>query len=347
MLKRGKFLTLFGSILLIVILVGFALAPSAKPAAAPEPAKTFHWRFAIYDPSLSTVAGLGHVKMAKAIFERSGGRLQIDVSPAGVLGYSGFVHHRVTGQGLLEMGETVSAAVIEVPAFGAFSHVWLFKNAEDALKGWNAVKPELDKAAATFNTKVLAAVFRPPDMLHTTKRPFPTLESFKGAKIRSWHPLLSDWLKEVGAVPMVIPYAERYTSLATGVVEGNFASPVSQIDTKDYEVCKYTHTWLGSVPIYVTFVNLGAYSALPPDLQKILTEEAAKMESEVTKKFLVPGAVEAINRLRGFGVTIVEVSPEEIAKGMLAGKAVQERWMAKVGSEGRAVMEKVRKAIGY
>jgi TRAP-type C4-dicarboxylate transport system substrate-binding protein len=285
--------------------------------------------------------------MAKAISERSGDRLHIDVSPSGVLGYSGFTHHRVTGEGLLEMGETVSAAAIEVPAFGAFSHVWLFKNAEDAMKGWNAVKPELDQAAGKFNTKVLAAMFRPLDVLHTTKRPFPTLESFKGAKIRSWHPLLSDWLKEAGAVPMVIPYAERYTSLATGVVEGNFASPVSQLDNKDYEACKYTHSWVGSVPIYVTFVNLAAYNALPPDLQKILTEEAAKMERDVTKQHLVPGAEGALKKLRSLGVNIVEVSPEEMAKGMQAGKAVQKRWTEKVGQEGGIVLEKVRKAIGY
>ncbi len=284
--------------------------------------------------------------MANAIFERSGGRLLIDVYPVTALGYSGFTHHRVAGEGLIEMGEAISAAAREVGVFGVFSHVLLFENAEDSIIGWDIAKPLLDKGAASFNTKLLAAVMRPLDVIHSTKKPFPTLDSMKGIKIRAWNDLIASWLTEIGAVPVVIPYAERYTALATGVVDANFASPVSQIDTKDYEVAPWTNLWPVTVPIYTTFVNLDAFNALPKDLQDILLEEGAKMEADVRAE-LLGTAQPSLDKLEGFGVTIVEVAPAELEKGRLAGELVQARWLETAGPEANELIIKVKEALGY
>ena len=146
---------------------------------------------------------------------------------------------------------------------------------------------------------------------------------------------------------MVIPYAERYTSLATGVVEGNFASPVSQVDTKDYEVCKYTNLWPISVPIYSTFVNRDAFNALPSKLQNILTEETEKMEAEVRQELLVPGAEAKLEELAKFGVTIVDVAPAELEVARQAGEIVWKEWQQEAGSEATAVMQKIIQTLGY
>ncbi|MBI4284543.1 MAG: TRAP transporter substrate-binding protein DctP [Chloroflexi bacterium] len=350
------------SLLCLTLIAGLVLAGCAKPAPTPTPAPTvtvtaspspapsptplqaFRWRFAAYDPNLTSIQSRNHVEMVRAIFERSGGRLLIDVYPSGTLGYSGFTHHRVAGQGLLEIGETMSSAPTEAPVFGVFSQLMLFKDVPAAIKAWNAVKADLDKAAATFGSKILATTIRPLDVFHSTKKAFPTLDSFKGAKIRAWNDIISAWLTEVGAVPAVIPYAERYTALATGVVEGNFAGPVSQVDTKDYEIVKYTNMWPVDVPIYVTFVNLAAFNKLPADLQKILLEEAAKEEAKTIKE-LLDANVTAIDTLKSKGVTIVDVSPDEIAKAKAASEVVYKKWLATAGPDANAVMAKVLEAI--
>jgi TRAP-type C4-dicarboxylate transport system substrate-binding protein len=327
-------------VLVAALLVGGASGPPAEASDRPQ-----RWRFAIYDPTLESILGQVWVKFAKSVGERTRGRLVIDVHPSGALGYSGFTHHQVVGEGLIEMGEGVTAGALNIGPFAVFAHMMLFENEVQAGEAWDASKDLLAKAAASINAKPVAAFPRPPDLLNTTRRPFPTLETFKGARLRSWNPIMSDWLRRVGAEPVAIPYAERYTALSQGVVEGNFASPITQLDTKDYEVTRYTNLWPGPVPIFITFVNLKRFDALAPDIQTILLEEVAKAEAAGRKQLY--GSMEpSLQALAAKGVTIVRPSAAEVAKGRHVAEQVMQDWRKNAGDLGSQVLDRVLKTVG-
>lgn len=320
-------------------------APSGATGKAPAAGKAERWRFAIYDPTLESILGRVWTAFAKSVGERTGGRLTIEVHPAGALGYSGFTHHQVVGDGLIEMGETIVAGALEIKPFSVFAHMMLFENEVQAGQAWDAAKDLLEKAGARINARPVAALPRPPDFLNTTRRPFDKLETFKGARLRSWNAIMSDWLRRVGAEPVAIPYAERYTALSQGVVEGNFASPITQLDTKDYEVTRYTNLWPGPVPIYITFVNVAKLNALPPDVQKILMEEVAKAEAAGRKQLY--GSMEpSLKQLADKGVTVVRPPAAELARGRQVADQVMEEWRKGAGDLGNEVLDRVLKALG-
>jgi TRAP-type C4-dicarboxylate transport system substrate-binding protein len=328
--------------LLALLLVPGSPGDPAGTALAQE--RPQRWRFAIYDPTLESILGRIWTGFAKSVAERTGGRLTIEVYPAGALGYSGFTHHQVVGDGLIEMGEAINAGALDIKPFAVFAHMMLFEDEVQAGKAWDASKDLLEQAAARINAKPVAAMPRPPDFLNTTKRPFDKLETFRGARLRSWNAIMSDWLKRVGAEPVAIPYAERYTALSQGIVEGNYASPVTQLDTKDYEVTRYTNLWPGPVAIFITFVNVSKLNALPADVQKILLEEVAKAEAAGRKQLY--GSLEpSLKQLADKGVTIVRPSPAELAKGRQFADQVMADWRKSAGDLGNQVLDRVLKTL--
>jgi len=263
----------------------------------------------------------------------------------GTLGYSGLEHHQVCGEGLVEIGELVMAAVTDDPVFDVFAQPSFYKNTEDIRRGLEIARPTINKAAADFNTEILYWSCKSIDMWNSTL-PLPTVDSFKGVTMRAWNPTLGDLIAALGATPVVIPYAEKYTALATGVVQANACAPMGLIETKDYEVAKYYNLWPLQPCIYVPFVNLDAFNGLPKDLQDIVTEAAQETEAGLWKAYLEghDKAMAEANKV----ATVIEPTSEELDKERkIAEENIWKPWREKAGSEANALMDNIIKALGY
>lgn len=321
-----------------------ALVLSAAGTA--NAAETFKWRFGIYFPSVESLEGQRAQEFVKAVAERSDNRLQIEIFPGGMLGFSSFTHHRVVGDGLLEMGTTMSAAMVDAPEWETLSHALLFTSREQAETAWKTALPDLEAAARRdFNSRVLGAFMAEFDHM-LSRTPLPTVESWKGHKFRAWQKQLACWMEQMGATPMVIPYHEAYTAMATGVVEGNSGGLQAALDVKLYEVTDYLSTgWTPNVPFYVTLVNEDAWNSLPADLQQILAEEAARYTAGTTVAYW-DAWPRNMEQLVEKGMEKVAVSSEELAKGRDAARVCWDRWRAETTPEASALMDKILAAIG-
>ncbi|MBP6769884.1 MAG: TRAP transporter substrate-binding protein DctP [Reyranella sp.] len=319
------------------------LMAAAQPASAED---TFNWRFGIYFPSIGSLEGQHAQEFVKAVAERSDNRLQIEIFPGGMLGFSSFTHHRVVGDGLLEMGTTMSAAMIDAPEWETLSHALLFKNRDEANAAWEIARPELEAAAERdFHSKVLGVTMAEFDHM-LSRSPLPTVESWKGHKFRAWQKQLACWFEQMSATPMVIPYHEAYTALATGVVEGNSGGLQAALDTKLYEATDYVSTgWTPNIPIYVTLVNQAAWDSLPEDLQKILAEESDRYFTATSDAYwqLWPQNLELLAEK---GMEKVAVSDEELAKGRELARVCWDKWRQGTTPEAVALMDKILAGIG-
>jgi len=345
-MKRNLFWKLVAASVFAAITMMLAVPIAAVSNKAEAAEKVFRWRYAIYLPSLNSLEGRQALKFVKAVYERSNGRLLIDVFPGGMLGYSAFTHHRVVGDGLLEMGVTMSAAMTEAPEWETLSHVLLFNTRDDAEKAWKIAKPALEKAAvAKFNSMVLGAVI--PEFDHMlSKVPLRTVDDWKGHKFRAWQKQLACWFEQMGATPMVIPYHEAYTALATGMVEGNSGMLKAALDVKFNEVMKYVSTgWTPNMPIFVTVVNKDAWDSLPTDLQQILSEEGDKYFSTTSMAYWNAWP-QSLEELAKKGMEKVDVSADEIKKARALARNCWEKWMKETTPEAAALMKQIVAAVG-
>jgi tripartite ATP-independent transporter DctP family solute receptor len=118
----------------------------------------------------------------------------------------------------------------------------------------------------------------------TRNKPINMPDDLRGFKIRlPVAPTLISLFKSLGASPTALNFGEVYSALQTGIVDGQ-ENPLQLIDeSKFYEVQKYltmtNHVWTG----IHTAINLAAWQKLPPEIQKVITEqltEAAILQRE-------------------------------------------------------------------
>ena len=144
----------------------------------------------------------------------------------------------------------------------------------------------------------------------TRTKPIEKPEDLKGFKIRlPVAPYFIALFQSLGASPTPINFAEVYSALQTGVVDGQ-ENPLVLIDTaKLYEVQKYcsltNHIWAG---IHISFSNI-AWKRLPRDLQELSEKhfnEKALQERDDWQKM----TQQEIENLKSKGMVINSPDPK-------------------------------------
>lgn len=147
-----------------------------------------------------------------------------------------------------------------------------------------------------------------------TKEPVTSLEELDGVKIRV--PELRVWIdfwRMLGANPTPLPYAEQYTALSNGTIDGLEADYFSILGFDWYEQAPHlTQTSHWFLPKAVR-VNAAWLDALSPELQEMLrtTAKEAFSEQRATNR---AGMADALAELVAAGVIVHELSPEEKAR---------------------------------
>jgi tripartite ATP-independent transporter DctP family solute receptor len=206
------------------------------------------------------------------IKEESGGRLDITLYTNSVLGGDTAMISQ-TIAGALEMYTLpLDLLAAKNPACGIFGVGYAFLGYDHI---WPSMDGELGNHLRGLAEQIGFHVvhncydhgFRE---ITTRTKPIERPEDLKGFKIRlPVAPYFIALFQRLGASPTPINFAEVYSALQTGVVDGQ-ENPLVLIDTaKLYEVQKYcsltNHIWSG---IHISFSNI-AWKRLPPDLQEL------------------------------------------------------------------------------
>lgn len=163
---------------------------------------------------------------------------------------------------------------------------------------------------------------------YISKKPFDSVQSFKGAKLSSG-PLYDGLTKKLGAAPVTVTNPEMYTALQRGVID---AVPLPQgsmpYDTRLYEVAKY----IISPPLpymarAMLLANAKKWDSLPADVRELLTQTMVALEPEVYK-FSQSLAEGFTKKLQEKGMTFAEIRKEDYkAYSNMAAEGVWESIM--------------------
>jgi TRAP-type transport system periplasmic protein len=117
-----------------------------------------------------------------------------------------------------------------------------------------------------------------------SKQPIKGPNGLSGMKIRatvSYHPMI----KALGGSPVVMGAGEVYSALEKGVIDAAAWGLTGVADFKWNEVSKYLiRPTFGQASLF-TFMNLKAWNALTPAQQKLMNDEAVKLEALTVKRF--------------------------------------------------------------
>ena len=286
-------------------------------------------------------------KWTNTLNEKSDGRINAQHFPAGQLGnYTQLIEGSRIGTIHATAGgpDTEEAVAPEIAAAGG-APGFIYSDEAHVDRVLQGPLGEEISRIAREKTGVEFVAYGEVGFRHVlSDRPVMQLSDLKGLKLRV--PELKIWIdfwRKLGANPTPLPYAEQYSSVSTGIINGLEADFFSIKGFKWYEQASHlTLSYHWFLPKAIR-VNGAWLDALPADLQDLVTSSAKEIFAgqRVANR---ANAAAALDDLKAEGVSVYELSADEKTKWVEATDSLFAEFGEK-SPETAAMIEKIR-ALG-
>ncbi len=280
-------------------------------------------------------------KVAALVEERTDGHVKFQIFPQSQLG-----DQRTMNEGV-QLG-TIEATVAPAAFLGGFNPAVSILDIpyllpDDAAKAQALREGPFGQALLdSFKDKGMVAIALWPNgkKQFTSNKPLDNIAEFAGQKFRVMDSsILIEQFKALDASAIALPFGELYTSLQTGVVDGE-ENPLDTIkNMKFYEVQKNLVVSDHGAMEDVILFNPMWWESLPAEYQTIITDTFKEMIPELTahKAAAVDAALQTI---KDSGMAVRVASPEERAelREKMYGPTTA-AYVAKAGETGKALLE--------
>jgi C4-dicarboxylate-binding protein DctP len=324
---------------LLVVLTAAALAGAGSAHAQPKAKYTMKIAH-LEAPTQPRHQGL--VKLAELVKSRTNGEVEIQLYPASQLGNA---RQMVEG---VQFG-TIEATMMPAAFLGGFNPAvsildipYVFPT--DRAKSQQLRESPFGKAILdSFGSRNLLGITLWPNGRKsiTSNKSLDKLDALRGQKFRVMDSkILIEQFAALGASAVAINFSELYTSLQTGVIDGQ-ENPLDTISTmKFHEVQKnLVVTEHGSMED-VFLVNPGWWAKLPQGHRDAIVKslEEVRPQTEKTKEAAQQASLELI---KGSGKTNVRVADEAERRRLREAMAPKARdaYLERAGAEGKKLMD--------
>jgi C4-dicarboxylate-binding protein DctP len=284
----------------------------------------------------------GLAKVAELVKQRTGGEVEIQLYPASQLGNA---RQMVEG---VQFG-TIEATMMPAAFLGGFNPAVSILDIPYVFPTDRAKSQQLRESAfgkallESFSSRNLLGVTLWPNGRKsiTSNKPLDKLDALRGQKFRVMDSkILIEQFAAVGASAVAINFGELYTSLQTGVIDGQ-ENPLDTISTmKFHEVQKnLVVTEHGSMED-VFLVNPGWWAKLAPGQRDAIVKSLEEMrpQTEKAKEAAQQASLELIKASGRMNVRVADEAERRRLREAMAPKA-REAYLERAGSEGRKLMD--------
>ena len=216
---------------------------------------------------------IGFVERVK---RRTNGQVVFEISSFPELGIAGPDSLRLIEDGTLDSAQIYSGYVGGDFPIMDMSNLWgLFATQQDQLDVIDAIQPKMAEVTLENGGVQIAYMMTAHNYIFA-KPQVDGLADLQGLKVRSHSTVLSDLLSGMGADPQFIAFADVYTALERGVIDGAISCGSCGHGLRWYEVSDYLVGPIVSVGHSWFAVNEKRWSQMPKDLQNIVLEEGAR-----------------------------------------------------------------------
>jgi TRAP-type transport system periplasmic protein len=289
---------------------------------------------------------LGWKTFEQYVESASGGAIQVDIYPSSQLGDSEKLFEGLK-LGIHQIAQGDESITGAYDPMLIWFMPYLFPD-EQVMKKFfeSAVFEEInDKMAKELGVRVLgAAPYGFYNFINKTK-PIKTIADMKGLKLRTLpnsQLTIKTW-EALGASATPVPWAEIYTSIKTGVIDGLGHTLTIMVDQKFYEVAKYVtlDMSMGCANLYL--VSEKWYQSLS-DAERAIIKRGSEMGAAAEFGIATyRNRALAINTLKENGVEVISLSPEEKAKFKKAAHDAVLPWIKE--KSGADLVGKVLKCV--
>lgn len=163
-----------------------------------------------------------------------------------------------------------------------------------------------------YNQKLLWQYF-PGSLNLSSTKPVKNIHDFKGLKIRASSEVYLRMLKDLGAIPVSVPFNDCYMALQTGTIDGVYTNIEAMTGQKFYEPAPYSFTSekLGLWLPFTFTINKDIWDGFSPEIQEQVRKAVAKVDERFGPLYDEAYADEA-KIFREKGKELVMASDEDV-----------------------------------
>lgn len=331
-----------------------ALAQGAALISAPALVMPRYANAAEYNFKFGTNVPITHplnvraIEASERILKETNGQVQITVFPSNQLGNDADMLSQLRSGGLeffTVSGVNVLSQLVPIASMWGLGFAWVNDDAvHKALDGelGKFLRAQFPKVGLLAMDTVWSSGFR---QMTNSLRPINSPDDLKGLKMRvPVSPLWTSLMKNLGASPASINFAETYSALQTKVVDGQ-ENPLAIISiAKLFEVQKYcsmtNHMWDG----WWCMTNQKVWDRIPekarPIISKNFNQAALEMRADGAK---LNASLRPELASKGLVFNDPKLGP---FRDLLISSGFYSEWKQKYGEEAWALLEKHTGKLG-
>ncbi|WP_292897369.1 MULTISPECIES: TRAP transporter substrate-binding protein [unclassified Nitratireductor] len=295
-----------GSLLALAVAMGGSLTESAQAQGVTA---------SLNHQMTGTIVDEAVQRMSASLTEESGGDIKINVFSRGEMGGERDMFDLMQS-GAIEMGVTGSVIVSAIaPEYGPLDAPYLFSSPEHLHKVMNGeVGAELrDAILERKGIRIIGRMDRAPRHVTTSGKAVRKPEDLQGIKIRMREiPVQVQAFRLLGASPVPMAFGEVYTALQTGVIDAQ-ENPLDIIMGTSLNEVQDTIILTGHVrEVQWLVVSELWWSNLSEEVRAKI-QSAADQAMQWGQEKVYAADSNYLEQARSSGMTIVELSPEELS----------------------------------
>ncbi|WP_136636738.1 TRAP transporter substrate-binding protein DctP [Pseudooceanicola onchidii] len=277
----------------------------------------------------------------KEVEERTGGAIDVEIYDSATL-YKDKEVPAAVGSGAIEAGvASLTRYVGDAPVVDVFYMPFLL-NSEDKVRAAVAkgspVRTTIEDEVAKTGGQILYWQAYGGAVMLSNGGPIKTPEDLKGKKVRVFGKTLGDFVTAAGGAPTLISGSEQYLAYQRGTVDVGMTGVSGVKSRKLWEVMD-TITVTNHADIeFVVVVNTDWWNGLSEELQGQVSEAAEVAQADVRDRMSQIEA-DAYAAAKENGMTVVELSDEDLAAWKAVAQPVYDEYLAAAGDAGQTVLD--------
>ena len=293
---------------LLAAVVTLALLTCPFPARAYE--KTI-LKVGMGDPIDSEMGAIG-TRFKEVVEARSEGKVEVQLFPSGQLGDETEMIQNVRAGNLDIAVVGIANTVPFVKKLGILTMPYLFDDMYDVVRATTGPAHDLlnGYAIREGGFRILGWTYTDYRYISNSRKPIKNLNDIKGLKFRvPQSAILLACYKAWGANPVPISWAETFTALQQGLVDGQCYGYITFLACKFNEVQKYITEVHYTYQLQPMILIQRAFRKMSPEMQTLITD-AGRDAQEYCLAFQLVEGVRARQRLIESGVQIDQLEDE-------------------------------------
>ncbi|NDW43905.1 TRAP transporter substrate-binding protein DctP [Ruegeria sp. PrR005] len=277
----------------------------------------------------------------KEVEARTGGAIDVEIYDSATL-YKDKEVPAAVGSGAIEAGvASLTRYVGDAPVVDVFYMPFLF-NSEDKVRAAVAegspIRTAIEAEVAKTGGQILFWQAYGGAVMLSQGGPIKTPEDLKGKKVRVFGKTLGDFVTAAGGAPTLVSGSEQYLAYQRGTVDVGMTGVSGVKSRKLWEVMD-TITVTNHADIeFVVVVNTDWWNGLSPEIQGQIREAASVAQEDVRNRMSEIEA-EAYAAAKENGMTVVELSDEDLAAWKAVAQPVYDAYLAATGDAGKAILD--------